>query len=81
MDAWFGGFYPANEPRYTIVVMMDSGTHGSSDAARVFADIADALYCFEGCPEEDAVPPLSLEDILPDEETDAVETSAENEDL
>ena len=81
MDAWFGGFYPANEPRYTIVVMMDSGTHGSSDAARVLADSADALYCFEGCPEEDAVPPLSLEDILPDEETDAVETSAENEDL
>lgn len=76
LDAWFGGFYPAEEPRYTIVVMMDSGTHGSSDAARVFADIADALYCFEGCPSEDAVPPTALEEESEEQEGEGQEIVA-----
>ncbi len=44
MDAWFVGFYPAEEPRYTIAVLLDSGTHDSDDAAQVFAKS-------NGCPE------------------------------
>lgn len=46
MDAWFAGFYPAQSPQYTIVVMLDSGTHDSDDAAQVFARVADALSFF-----------------------------------
>ena len=46
MDAWFAGFYPANEPVYTIVVLLDSGTHSSDDAAAVFAQVADSLSFF-----------------------------------
>ena len=46
MDAWFVGFYPAEEPRYTIAVLLDSGTHDSDDAAQVFAKVTDALSFF-----------------------------------
>ncbi|MEG2931096.1 MAG: penicillin-binding protein 2, partial [Ruthenibacterium sp.] len=46
MDAWFAGFYPADKPEYTIVVLMDSGTHDSDDACTVFARVADALAYF-----------------------------------
>lgn len=46
MDAWFAGFYPAEDPIYTIVVLLDSGTHGSDDAAKVFAQVADSLSFF-----------------------------------
>lgn len=43
MDAWFAGFYPAEKPQYTIVVLLDSGVHDSDDAAAVFARVTDAL--------------------------------------
>ena len=46
MDAWFAGFYPAEDPVYTIVVLLDSGTHGSDDAAEEFALVADSLSFF-----------------------------------
>ncbi len=46
LDAWFAGFYPAESPRYTVVVLMDSGAHGSDDAAQVFARVADVLSFF-----------------------------------
>ena len=54
LDAWFAGFYPADAPRYTIAVLLDDSAHSSTDAAEVFAAVAAGLYCFEGCPEEDA---------------------------
>ncbi|MEG1274488.1 MAG: penicillin-binding protein 2 [Ruthenibacterium sp.] len=46
MDAWFAGFYPAEQPEYTIVVLLDSGTNDSDDACAVFARVADALAYF-----------------------------------
>ncbi len=46
LDAWFAGFYPAKDPQYTIAVLLDSGTHGSDDAARVFAKVCDSLSFF-----------------------------------
>lgn len=54
MDAWFAGFYPADDPVYTIVVLLDSGTHGSDDAAEVFARVADSLSFFLTAPERKA---------------------------
>ncbi len=59
MDAWFAGFYPAEEPRYTVAVMLDEGDHGSTDAARIFRKVAEALYYFEGCPEADTDVPVN----------------------
>lgn len=46
MDAWFTGFYPAQNPQYTIVVMLDSGTHTGEDACRIFERVASALSFF-----------------------------------
>ena len=46
MDAWFAGFYPADEPIYTIVVLLDSGMHSSDDASVIFAEVADSLRFF-----------------------------------
>lgn len=44
VNAWFAGFWPAEQPQYTIVVLLDEGPHSSTDAARVFSDVASALY-------------------------------------
>lgn len=46
LDAWFAGFYPAQDPQYTVTVLLDSGTHGSDDAAVVFAKVCDSLSFF-----------------------------------
>jgi len=43
LNSWFGGFFPADNPRWAIVVMVEEGTSGSADAAPVFKDIASAI--------------------------------------
>ena len=47
LDAWFAGFYPAENPQYTIAILMDSGRKTSEDACVVFRHIADALSFFQ----------------------------------
>ncbi|MBR6736250.1 MAG: stage V sporulation protein D, partial [Oscillospiraceae bacterium] len=43
VHAWFAGFYPENEPRYTIVVFVEGGDSGSEAACPVFKKIADGI--------------------------------------
>lgn len=43
MNAWFSGFFPAENPQYTITVLLDEGHHGSDEACTIFADIANAI--------------------------------------
>lgn len=43
-QTWFGGFYPAKNPVYTIVVMCEDGESGSKTAAPIFKKIADKIY-------------------------------------
>ncbi len=43
VHAWFSGFYPAQSPRYSIVVMVEGGDSGGRAAAPIFKDIADAI--------------------------------------
>ncbi len=43
VHAWFAGFYPAEEPAYTIVVFVEGGDSGSETACPVFREIADGL--------------------------------------
>ncbi|MEG1126717.1 MAG: penicillin-binding protein 2 [Oscillospiraceae bacterium] len=43
MDAWFAGFYPANNPQYIIVVLLDEGTHESEEACKIFAKVANTI--------------------------------------
>lgn len=44
MDFWFAGFYPAEKPEYTIVVLQDEQTEPSESCAGIFAEICNAIY-------------------------------------
>ena len=41
---WFGGFFPAEEPEYTVVIIKEDGTTGGADCAPVFKSIAQRLF-------------------------------------
>lgn len=47
MNYWFAGFYPAEAPRYTIVVLQDGTPEPQVSSAAVFAGVCDALYWLE----------------------------------
>ena len=42
-NTWFVGFYPAEAPKYSIVVLTENGSSGSVNAAPVFKSICDYL--------------------------------------
>lgn len=41
---WFGGFFPAEGPEYTVVILKEDGTTGGEDCAPVFKEIAEKIY-------------------------------------
>lgn len=43
VHAWFAGFFPAQSPRYAVVVLIEGGEYGGSVASPLFRQIAD-LY-------------------------------------
>lgn len=43
-DSWFVGFYPAQQPKYTVAVMADSTVQTGEDVAPVFAAVCRQLY-------------------------------------
>ena len=42
-NLWFAGFYPASQPKYTIVVLQDGQTDPACSSAAVFARLCTAL--------------------------------------
>ena len=44
VHAWFGGFYPAENPQYAIVIFAENGQSGNRAAAPLFAKVANRLY-------------------------------------
>ena len=44
MNYWFAGFWPTEEPRYTIVVMQDGTPEPSVSCGTIFAQVCEALY-------------------------------------
>ena len=44
LTAWFCGFYPYDNPQYTICIMMYNGGESTRTAAPVFKKICDSLY-------------------------------------
>ncbi|MBE6789118.1 MAG: hypothetical protein E7539_05560 [Ruminococcaceae bacterium] len=44
VQAWFSGFYPAENPKYAIVVLSEGGNSGASACGPVFKKICDLLY-------------------------------------
>ena len=46
-DVWFAGFWPAEEPRYTVVVLLDSTLQPSGAAASLFSQLCTGLGYLE----------------------------------
>ncbi|NLJ72424.1 MAG: hypothetical protein GX333_05375 [Syntrophomonadaceae bacterium] len=43
LNTWFGGYLPADNPKWAIVVMVEKGTSGSVNAAPIFREISEGL--------------------------------------
>ncbi len=43
VHAWFAGYFPRSEPRYSIAVLAENGQYGGKVAAPVFAEIAAGI--------------------------------------
>lgn len=43
LNVWFGGYFPADQPRFAMVVLVEDGESGSKDAAPVFRDIVQGM--------------------------------------
>jgi penicillin-binding protein 2 len=43
-ESWYAGFYPYENPKFTIVVFAEGGDGGGSTCGPVFREIADGLY-------------------------------------
>lgn len=44
VHGWFTGFFPADEPKYTVSVFIENGKTGSQSALPVFQEIVEYLY-------------------------------------
>ena len=44
---WFCGFFPAEDPIYTVIVFSENIQKQSASCAEVFAEIADRIYTME----------------------------------
>ena len=40
---WFGGYFPADNPKYTVVILKEDGSTGGADCAPVFKAIAQRI--------------------------------------
>lgn len=47
VHAWFAGFFPAENPRYTIVILNEGANSGSEFAAPLFKEIANGINSLE----------------------------------
>lgn len=47
LNYWFSGFYPAEQPRYTITVLQDGVLEPATSSAAIFARITNALHVLE----------------------------------
>ena len=44
MNLWFAGFYPADDPQYTIVVLQDGQNDPEYSSAKIFSQVCEVLY-------------------------------------
>lgn len=47
MNYWFTGFYPAEQPKYTIVILQEGTTETPVSSAAIFAKVCNSLYWLE----------------------------------
>ena len=43
LNTWFGGYFPADNPKWAIVVMVEEGSSGAVDAAPIFKEISSHI--------------------------------------
>lgn len=43
LNTWFAGYFPTNQPRWAMVILVEEGRSGAEDAAPVFRGIADRM--------------------------------------
>lgn len=43
VQAWFAGYFPKRDPRYSVAVFIENGRSGGQDAAPIFAEIASEI--------------------------------------
>jgi len=43
LNAWFAGYFPADQPRWAVVVLAEEGSSGSENCAPVFRDISTGI--------------------------------------
>jgi penicillin-binding protein 2 len=60
--AWFAGYFPAEAPERVIVVMLENGGQGSSDAAPLFRYLAETYFGVEPTPLSTPTPPSPAPD-------------------
>ena len=48
VHAWFSGFYPAENPKFSIVVLCEGAFSGGDTAAPIFKEICDSIYNLKG---------------------------------
>ena len=47
VHAWFAGYFPADTPKYAVVVLVEDGKSGEDTAAPIFRKIADGILVTE----------------------------------
>ncbi len=47
LNAWITGFFPADNPKYAVTVLIEDGGFGNDSAAPVFREIADKIVKYE----------------------------------
>lgn len=47
VHAWFGGFFPAGQPKYVLVIFQEGGRAGGQVPAALFRTISESVYCAE----------------------------------
>jgi len=43
LNTWFAGYFPAENPRYAIVILVEEGSSGAASAAPVFKEITEEI--------------------------------------
>lgn len=43
LNTWFAGYFPAGQPRWAVVVMVEAGTSGAQTCAPIFQDISRGI--------------------------------------
>ncbi|MDD3852549.1 MAG: penicillin-binding protein 2 [Syntrophomonadaceae bacterium] len=43
LNTWFAGYFPAENPRYAIVILVEEGSSGAASAAPVFKEITEGI--------------------------------------